>query len=66
LDDNIGRILSTLEEKQQSDNTIIWFISDNGGYSKQYFGHADNGGLRGEKGTLWEGGFNIPALLDKL
>ena len=63
MDDNIGRIISKLEEKHQLNNTIIWFISDNGGYSESYFGHADNGGLRGEKGTLWEGGIKIPAIL---
>ena len=63
MDDNIGKILSILEEKQQLSNTMVWFISDNGGYSERYFGHADNGGLRGEKGTLWEGGIKIPALL---
>ncbi len=63
MDDGIGEILATLEKKQQLENTLIWFISDNGGYSERYFGHADNGGLRGEKGTLWEGGIKIPALL---
>ncbi len=63
LDDNIGRVFSTLEEKNLLNNTIVWFISDNGGYSESYFGHADNGGLRGEKGTLWEGGIKIPAVL---
>lgn len=36
-------------------NTIIWFTSDNGGYS----GH--NGALRGSKGTLYEGGIRVPA-----
>lgn len=63
MDDNIGRILEKLEEKKLLDNTIIWFISDNGGYSERYYAHADNGGLRGEKGTVWEGGIRIPALL---
>ena len=63
MDDNIGRVLDLLEQKQILDNTIIWFISDNGGYSERYYGHADNGGLLGEKGTLWEGGIKIPSLL---
>lgn len=63
MDDNIGKILDKLQQEKLLNNTIIWFISDNGGYSEKYFGHADNGDLRGEKGTLWEGGIKIPSLL---
>jgi arylsulfatase A-like enzyme len=61
MDDNIGRVLDILKETGQMENTIIWFISDNGGYTEQYFGHADNGRLRGEKGQIFEGGIRIPA-----
>ncbi|NND06725.1 MAG: sulfatase-like hydrolase/transferase [Saprospiraceae bacterium] len=63
LDDNIGRLLDHLEQSGMMEHTIIWFISDNGGYSIRYFGHADNGGLRGEKGTIYEGGIKVPSLL---
>ncbi|MEQ9439223.1 MAG: sulfatase-like hydrolase/transferase [Cyclobacteriaceae bacterium] len=63
LDDNIGKVMATLEEKGMSDNTMVWFISDNGGYSIRYHGHSSNGILSGEKGATGEGGIRIPAMV---
>jgi arylsulfatase A-like enzyme len=57
LDDNIGRILNQLENSGQLDNTVILFVSDNGGDSRYA---AGNGPYRGGKGDLYDGGLRIP------
>lgn len=63
LDDQVGRVLQQLKDSGLDDDTMIWFISDNGGYSESYYKHADNGGLKGEKATVYEGGIRVPAML---
>ena len=56
IDQGIGRILDALDKKGYTDNTLIVFMSDNGGQSK-----ADNRPLRGRKGSLYEGGIRVVA-----
>jgi arylsulfatase A-like enzyme len=58
LDDEIGRLMASLEELGQSDNTLIFFLSDNGGAT--YTHTTDNAPLRGGKITDFEGGVNVP------
>lgn len=60
LDDNISRLLDVLEKKKMQDNTIIVFISDNGGTINTY---ANNGPLRSFKKTLFEGGIKVPMII---
>jgi arylsulfatase A-like enzyme len=63
LDDNIGRVLDVLQKEGSLENTMIWFISDNGGYSQSHFAHARNGIFKGEKQQLYEGGIRVPAVM---
>lgn len=55
MDDGVGLVLAKLRELGLEENTLIFFISDNG---SPHLG--DNGGLRGTKYKTWEGGIRIP------
>jgi len=57
VDDGVGNILDILEEKNLSDNTIIFFLSDNGGANNN---GSDNSPLRGSKSSFFEGGLRVP------
>ncbi|MCX6326599.1 MAG: arylsulfatase [Bacteroidia bacterium] len=57
LDQNIGKILKSIEERGQLDYTFILFFSDNGGVLKV----GSNGELRGEKLTPYQGGIRVAA-----
>jgi arylsulfatase A-like enzyme len=58
MDDNVGKILKTLEEAGIADRTLIWFTSDNGGVQRF---PGNNGPLREGKLTVYEGGVRVPA-----
>ncbi len=63
IDHNVGVVLNKLSECGLDENTLILFMSDHGGVSKQKGTWADNGPLRAGKGTLWEGGLRTPLFL---
>jgi len=72
LDDHVGRILAALERAGVADRTLVVFTSDNGpthaagrdgrfhvgGVDVEFF--ASTGGLRGRKGSVYEGGLRVP------
>lgn len=60
MDRGIGHIVQTLEQEKIYGDTLIVFLSDNGGPRR---GGADNGTLRAGKATVFEGGIRVPALL---
>ncbi len=58
VDDGVGRMLDKLEELKLEENTLVFFLSDNGGPTSA--NASDNRPLRGGKSEVWEGGFRVP------
>lgn len=78
IDESLGRVMDCLEKNRMADNTVIVFMSDNGGMSAANYGNPNrtidnddlNGAyassmlpLRGGKGWLYEGGLRIPMII---
>jgi arylsulfatase A-like enzyme len=61
LDDAVGSVLGKVRELGVEENTLVFFISDNGGPTRQTT--SSNGPLRGFKAQTWEGGVRVPWLV---
>lgn len=62
LDRSIGTLRQRLRDFELADNTLLVFCSDNGGLPG--IEHGAVGGLRGNKGTVYEGGLRVPGIME--
>src|SRR6056297_1893897 len=66
LDESVGRIVAELDEHDLTDRTVMIFISDNGGLTQRHGVHdgfTENLPLRRGKGSAYEGGVRVPAII---
>lgn len=59
MDRAFGKLRNELKAHGISENTILWYCSDNGGLPK-----VGSTGGRGNKGSIYEGGLRVPAILE--
>jgi arylsulfatase A-like enzyme len=58
MDDAVGTVIAKIKAMGQEQNTLVFFIADNGGPTQSTTSH--NGNLRGYKMTTFEGGTRVP------
>ena len=65
MDIGIKKVVRALQDNGHYDNTILWFISDNGGPEFKSYGEKNNPNfpLNGKKGTVYEGGTKVPMFI---
>ena len=62
LDQSVGTILQVLKDLKIADNTFVIFTSDNGPWGWANVDGGSSGLLKGNKGSVYEGGYRVPAI----
>ena len=62
MDRSIGTLREGLRKLKIHEDTLVWFMSDNGGLPR--INPTTTGGLRNYKGSLYEGGIRVPAIIE--
>lgn len=63
IDENVGRLLDRLKSLALEDNTIVIFMTDNGTAAGFQRGKGFNAGMRGTKGSEYDGGHRVPCFI---
>ncbi|CAN7937131.1 unnamed protein product, partial [Ixodes hexagonus] len=64
LDESVGALFEALGERGMINDTVIVLTSDNGaGVTTQFSSYGSSEPMRGQKGTAWEGGVHVPAIV---
>lgn len=58
LDRAVGKLRAYLRDQKLAENTLVWYCSDNGGL------YTDSSGGRAKKGSIYEGGLRVPAIIE--
>ena len=62
LDQSVGTILQVLKDLKIANNTFVIFTSDNGPWGWANVDGGSSGLLKGNKGSVYEGGYRVPAI----
>ena len=62
IDRSVGEILNTLKKLNIAKNTLVLFTSDNGPWGWANINGGSSGLLKGNKGSVYEGGYRVPAI----